>query len=501
VGEPESPAAQIVDALLEEGEPVDEGQFTLDPAAAAAKLEAFSYADRSLYLIPIMEGLIGLGVRELAIETARKELVIRTRGLELDLDHVERWFLDIYAHAIGHSADALGRAFGRLAIGFDMVLGGATSERVGVHYSDESAAVSGEYRYREAPRISREQSITPGELSISIDRPWRDSDERDEVLDRLRTAVAFSTRHITLDGATVSRQPRHWHERRDGAGPGYRFVTGFEQTGEQGSVIELWTGGVCVGMLAGTGKAFRAVIELEAPRRDLSRLKVVRDETVERALAEVEQARVEGLHRLAVADASWTNATRPSMWPPDRVDRVLGRPVRVPAPVRAPREVAVRPVDWTRLAFEEGVSSASLVGLIVGLSSTFTGLFVVMPSVVGDDSFMFVVAMVFVAIGLLLMVPRFVAVRRVIRARDLGVRTRAKIVGFKRGAGSRKSPPRDRVLWSFSDDAGMQRTGRSFPRRPEEASRWQQGEEIAIYYDSARPHESWWEADVGPRAR
>jgi hypothetical protein len=123
----DSPAARIIDDLLAGGDAVDDGAFMLDPVAAAAKLEAFAYADRSLYLIPIVEGLIGLGADAIKLDTRREDLLIAGRGISLE--RAAQWFLDLYSYALGSGADARGRAFGRLAVGLDMSLGDA-AERV-----------------------------------------------------------------------------------------------------------------------------------------------------------------------------------------------------------------------------------------------------------------------------------------------------------------------------------------------------------------------------------
>lgn len=145
----ETPAARIIGELLEQGEAVDEGGFTLDAAAAVAKLDAFAYVDRSVYLLPMVEGLIGLGARAIVIETEGEDLRVGGLGLQLD---AERWFAELYSCAIGTPTEGSGRAIARLAIGLDMLLGSGTVKSVRMSYSRPSHAIIGEYRHREPAR-------------------------------------------------------------------------------------------------------------------------------------------------------------------------------------------------------------------------------------------------------------------------------------------------------------------------------------------------------------
>jgi len=85
--------------------------------------------------------------------------------------------------------------------------------------------------------------------------------------------------------------------------------------------------------------------------------------------------------------------------------------------------------------------------------------------------------------------------KRVIRARDHGLRTHATVTGIEESAPSLSS----RVLWSFEDQAGVERSGRSAMREIAEAKLWLPGETIAVHYHPERPNDSWWEADIGPR--
>jgi len=160
----ESTAARLIGELLAGGEAIDDGVFTLDPAAAAAKLEAFTYADRSYYLVPIVEGLLGLGAREVAVDMSIKDLAIRGRGIQLDAP-AER-LRELYAHALSGGGGPQSRALGRIAVGLDMMLGGSPTTSVELRYSNPSTAVVAAYRWRQAPQLREEQPSVLRELEI-----------------------------------------------------------------------------------------------------------------------------------------------------------------------------------------------------------------------------------------------------------------------------------------------------------------------------------------------
>ncbi|MFO7564125.1 MAG: hypothetical protein R6X02_15875 [Enhygromyxa sp.] len=79
--EPEpSAAARVIDALVAGGQPVDEGRFSLDVAAAADKLDSYQHADRSAYLVPLVEGARGLDTRRITLTTHGEDLSISRRS-------------------------------------------------------------------------------------------------------------------------------------------------------------------------------------------------------------------------------------------------------------------------------------------------------------------------------------------------------------------------------------------------------------------------------------
>jgi hypothetical protein len=143
-----STAAQRIDQLLAGGQPIDEGSFSLDTAAAAAKLDAYQYADRSGYMIPIAEAARGLDAGRVAVTTRGEELVISIE--RVTLPDPASFFADSFAQVRGGPADRTARALGRLGVGLHMALGHASIERIAVSYSTAIEMLVAEYR-RDAP--------------------------------------------------------------------------------------------------------------------------------------------------------------------------------------------------------------------------------------------------------------------------------------------------------------------------------------------------------------
>lgn len=483
-----STAGRLVSELLDGGEQVDEGGFSLDPAAAAAKLAVFKYADRGAWMVPIVEGLIGLGARELVIETRRTHVTIR--ALETPLANPKQDLEALYSHALGHSSDTRARALGRIAVGVDMILGDSPRISVRLSHGDASSCTVAEYRWRAAPQLRSDPPGRVGELEVSVHRPIAaGSIAPSTELAQLDAAVRFSPTKITIDGGLASREPRNWSDSVRGEGPGYQFRAGLEPWSKSSARIELWSNGVRVDAIALSGGVFTGVIELDNPRRDLSQMKVVHDEVVEVAVAAVNQARADMRERLASASSE---SRLPAEWDPACVAFALGR-TGPPDELLAGRQIqrrAIRAVELTAHHFPGLTITAALVlvfclfVVLIGWQEHYYGLHVgvakVVATVVGAWS--------------LLCLPA----RRRVRLRDHGARTHAQIVDIERQP-SKPRAPLACVVWSFVDAAGTLRRGSSKPRPLAEAERWHVGETITIFYDPRDSDLSVWEADFGPR--
>jgi hypothetical protein len=483
-----STAGRLVDELLRGGEAIDEGGFSLDPAAAAAKLDQFKYADRGPWLVPIVEGLLGLGAREIVIETRRRDLSIRALGTSMR--DPERDFNALYSHALGHSTHANGRALARIAVGLDMILGDSPRITAQLRHDAGSTRTIAGYRWRAAPQISREPSPAStqvGDLELFVARPrlagWIPQQTE---LTHLYGAVRFSPTRVMIDGGRASQVDRAWTDPvHSGEGPGYRFQAALEPWSEREAQIELWSNGIRVDRVPLSGGAFTGVIELDEPRRDLSQMRIVHDATVEQAIAAVGRARA-----TLLAQLESTGSMLPAVWEPAHVAFARGQ---AGSPGQAlPARGRQQPISATALSISRFSGMAALTGftaLMAGFTLFTSWLEVSSLLVVGALELLgaSVVPWLFLC---------WPAVRRV-WVRDHGARTHATITAIDELTGN-SATPFARVEWSFIDGEGRTWAGSSKPRLSQ-AQRWRVGESITIFYDPADPELSLWEADVGPR--
>jgi hypothetical protein len=492
--QPECKAAELVGALLDAGEAIDEGSFTLDPAAAAAKLAEFRYADRTLLLIPIVEGLFRLGATRVEVETNPVGRRLRVRATGITLPEPERSLANLHAYGLAQPRDPLEQALRRLVIGLDMALAEDLADRAQI----ACGSACFELRSRQAPvAIARAPLPTDTlELILSNPRPWWKA--RARVLEHLRAAVRHARVVAIIDSRQVSGHPREWFATETAEGPGFRVFVGLEQREDTDGLVELWTAGICVERRSWGGFASRAVIELDAPRRDLCQLAIVDDPVVEQALAVVDWARASVLEQLEHAEAGWTaKVPRVPEWPPERVDRALGRVVRGDA----------RRVQQTRLAggslfFEAGFDPP-------GAGLAFCLGFFSAPGLLSAPSFFSFSqlgsSVVYAVSGLLIVTlcgPTLWALYTAVAARNTGETVEATITTFEVDRLHRATHGTNdvvRISWTFHDHNRVLRTGHSFRRPRLDALHWGVGEKIVVYYHRRNPNRSWWQADIGPR--
>jgi hypothetical protein len=493
--QPESKAAELVGALLDGGEAIDEGSFTLDPAAAAAKLAEFRYADRTQWPIIVLEALVGLGATQVDVTRAgAKHLHIR--AWEVTLDRPQQRLLELHSYAVGQARDPCERALGRLAIGLDMALGGATHAQATLAHGPITITLRG----REPAIIgAAEDRVSSGSLWLTLTGAWARSSELDSALIHLCAAVRHAEIGVRLDGQGISQHPREWYTgpAANAEGPGFRVRVGLDEEQDRDGVLELWTAGVCVERRPLAGFASCAVVELDTPRRDLGQIAIVDDATVEQALAAVERGRQVVLTALAQADASWDSTTRPPEWPPARVDRALGRPVRTEQPGVAAVPLGLLPLS-VKIAAGSFVAQVRLFCGWLGMGMGVLAIpgVMVMTFAEGAGPIPLMAALATALIGAMMCSPSWQAAHNAIVARDRGLRAHASIEAITRVNGLQAI-----VEWRFTDHEGRERRGRSFRRLIEDASRWTVGERILVYYGDDQPQRSWWRADVGPPRR
>lgn len=323
--------AAIISDLLDGGELVDAGSFSLDVEAASERMEAFAYADRDVYLVPLVEGILRLEAKGIAFEMMGEDLLVRAHLVQLSTPMEALTRLHQCSLGAGSDSDET-FALRRIAVGIDMALGHASIERIVVAYESDGGRIVAELRPGEVPVVKRGDSAAKqGELRIVVDRPLRkrlslQGAARRE-LAHLREAVRRCRTSITLDGREISGQWPELSYRQSRATPGaWRFESGLERGSELPSRIELYSGGIRVDVRDDDGIAHLAMLHLTRPRYDLSQTKVVVDDDLTDAVAQVAEAKRIMLMQLAEDDERWgTTDARPEHWPKARVDLVLGR--------------------------------------------------------------------------------------------------------------------------------------------------------------------------------
>lgn len=343
---PEQPtAAALIDALIEEAEAVDEGQFSFDAVAAAEKLDAYAYGDRSQYLLPMVEAAHILGASEIHIGRvgAGADLFIECAGIELE--QPKGAFYDLFAHALATPSERGQRALARLGVGLHMALGHSNIERIALTYTHGGERVSAVYQRGQQPTVMRAPSVGTNSLWIYVDRPWiagmvPGGPARTE-LGHLREALRHSPRRLLINSERVSGQALGWDPefRVQGEAAGLKFECAFTVQSSEPSRIELWAEDMRVDTLPGQDYCFVARVMLDAPRRDLSRMKVVHDDALKTALEAVGAAQQELRAKLREAQLLWGESDRPENWWPKRIELALGESEPTGAGVRAVKAV------------------------------------------------------------------------------------------------------------------------------------------------------------------
>ena len=340
-----STAARIIDGLLANAEPVEAGSFTIDRSAAVEKLRTFQYGDRHRYLIPVMEGLFVLGATTVSVETMGEDLSIFAEGIPLADPARSLAGLGVLGAA---PTVVEARGLERIGVGLDMCLGIEGVARIVVTHVDGDVALAAEFLSGEPPTITELSEYPPWGLRVLVDRRWQErmilSGAASKELRHLEDAVQLSPRLVTIDATTASRRERNLDYSQELSGPGFRLRGGMRRHGTQPSRVELWSSDLQIGSRMGRGQQFVAAVTFDAPRYDLSQMKLVEDEVLEAALHAVERARQAAMRDLAEDDGRWTLETRPGPWSRERVASALGR-------------------DWTPISvpIEGGTSSVSAV--------------------------------------------------------------------------------------------------------------------------------------------
>lgn len=299
-------AAQLIAGLRAGAGPADAGQFTLAETAAAEKLKAFRYEDRARYLLPLVEGLRGLGAVDITLEPAGGDLVVLANAVEFD-DAVQT-LGTLFGCAVARDPDGRTWALGRLAVAIDMVSGQAGLQSVGVEVRSATGGCLAQWKPGAIAEIlTLPASAADASLpSVRVLFDWSTTRELASVLRRAREPDVVALE--TAASVDPMQSPIRWgHSLLSAPEPtlesvrkivGDGFVVRVGQVAAEAFASEIMvrSAGLVFERLptADDGPSDRgdllALIDLERPPRDLSQMALVHDETYRAAIAAARQA-------------------------------------------------------------------------------------------------------------------------------------------------------------------------------------------------------------------
>jgi hypothetical protein len=305
--DPDSPGSQLIAALEAGGRFVDDGEFSVDIAAAAAKLGAFALANPDAWVLLLVEVASLLEATRVDFELEPNRTVVILAGVALtgaEIDGLTAW-VDEDMHIDVTEAARRRVARRQLVIAHAVLLA-----RGGVEIEIESR-VAGETSRRLGPNqresVEVETIHEATELRISV-RFDVDSDARSEreraVLEAgcccSTVPVHVNMVQVAKGWARVFGNPLlHTPEQLeraiqvpielDGRSIG---IAGFHLSETRGAFVSVLVNGVRIEDLAVPGSpGFRAVVEAELSR-DLAGAKLIRGERLDALLEAVSLARV-----------------------------------------------------------------------------------------------------------------------------------------------------------------------------------------------------------------
>jgi hypothetical protein len=345
VADPDSPAAAIIEALLAEAVPVDEGEFSLDATKAVEKLQRFRYPsetrERDRFLIAMVEGLVGLGATSIVVDRRRGDLEIVA---DVTIERPGEKLRNLYERLLGAADDDVSYAWSRFAAGLDMELTHERTRRVLIEAPDVGGTVVVLYEPREAPVLRRRKQPRDG-IHILIDRSWGVPTMGFDELDRLGLAVTHASIDVQISGDRESGF-RRWVGMRQTMRVGEQVLEGgLRHRRSYGSPdLELVSNGVTVAKVSldDLPTGFECWVELSRPQWDLSQTKLVQDDAYEALVAAAPKLCAEVFARIRAEAEAWGND---ELWPQDwdrrTVDGYLGRVSR-PAALPEDCNVSVR---------------------------------------------------------------------------------------------------------------------------------------------------------------
>ena len=275
------PAPGAIARLEAEGELVADGrQFTLDTAAARAKLADYRLADPHAWVLLVVEAATLLGAKGVEFEINNAATRARILGAQLELAKLGRLFDAVFADRGAPQVEAQRR----LAIAFDTA-SSLEARRVELSHAGQALVL-------EAGELAEQASTDAGSegfgAALTTLGPVREREQ-------LRTKAAFADLPVVLDGERISSGfvvHAGFARRRFGPerGPGRGLIT-WDSLGDR-TGIYLIASGVVIEQLSGEDwtASMVALVDASALERDLSLSRFVRNEAFERLVAHAQAA-------------------------------------------------------------------------------------------------------------------------------------------------------------------------------------------------------------------
>ncbi len=212
MSEPDDVAAALIAGLADDGEQVDEGGFTLDPAKAREKLRAYQLADpREWILLAIAAGHVATDGRGPVRASWGASAAVWFEGLALSAAELERCF----AAVLGGERDREGEALRRARVQRLLGLAGNAALSLGDVELEIECLAEGERR-RLRVRSDAAQEFEREPVGDRIDAPElrirargaRDRRAPEREYDLVHERCRYASMPLLLDGELLGRGPR-----------------------------------------------------------------------------------------------------------------------------------------------------------------------------------------------------------------------------------------------------------------------------------------------------
>jgi hypothetical protein len=290
--EPQDVAASLIEALANEGEQLEQGSFTLDPAKAREKLRAYQLGDAHEWiLLAISAGYVATGGRGPVHVYGGARASVRFSGISVSSAQLEHCFAAVFGRERGLEGEALTRAQVLRQLG----LAANAALALGAHVEIESIEPSGDcHVLRVSPdgtQVIEHERAHGSEVGIRVEVRGRGQRRANRELELVRERCQLANTAIFLDDERMSQGPTfNMPLQRVEIRLGDAVVgkAAFEQFGVAPAKALIINRGVLIETetLTECAPGFVAIVDVDLPV-DLSQRQILRDETWEQLLAAI----------------------------------------------------------------------------------------------------------------------------------------------------------------------------------------------------------------------